>query len=205
MLTDPLPSSVDLSWLPLGAGDNTHCVRVNGWLFERVAALRARREPCDLYHAALEVVLDGRRSVIEMTPVWGTDAPDRGVVCEGPVGARWWGRSRLFRYEVRCWRDGVIPDLAQAVDSPQRLSSDREQAALVVAQLRRGTPHTFRELIAGADRKGVIVARFVAVLELYRFAAVAFEQLEPLGELTIRWVADAWSDENLANLGADYG
>ena len=85
------------------------------------------------------------------------------------------------------------------------LVSVREQAALVVAQLRRGTPHTFRELIAGADRKGVIVARFVAVLELYRFAAVAFEQLEPLGELTIRWVADAWSDENLANLGADYG
>ncbi len=85
------------------------------------------------------------------------------------------------------------------------LVSVREQAALVVAQLRRGTPRTFRELIAGADRKGVIVARFVAVLELYRFAAVAFEQLEPLGELTIRWVADAWSDENLANLGADYG
>ena len=85
------------------------------------------------------------------------------------------------------------------------LVSVREQAALVVAQLRRGTPHTFRELIAGAERKGVIVARFVAVLELYRFAAVAFEQLEPLGELTIRWVADAWSDENLANLGADYG
>ena len=85
------------------------------------------------------------------------------------------------------------------------LVSVREQAALVVAQLRRGTPYTFRELIAGADRRGVIVARFVAVLELYRFSAVAFEQLEPLGELTIRWVADAWSDESLANLGADYG
>jgi segregation and condensation protein A len=33
---------------------------------------------------------------------------------------------------------------------------------------------------------------------------VAFEQLEPLGELTVRWSADGWSDENLANLGADY-
>jgi segregation and condensation protein A len=85
------------------------------------------------------------------------------------------------------------------------LVSVREQAAIVVSQLRRGTPYTFRELIAGADRKGVVVARFVAVLELYRFAAVAFEQLEPLGELTIRWVAEGWSDENLANLGADYG
>ena len=32
----------------------------------------------------------------------------------------------------------------------------------------------------------------------------SFEQLEPLGELTLRWTAERWSDENLANLGADY-
>ena len=40
-----------------------------------------------------------------------------GVVGEGPVGVRWLGRFRLFRYEVRCWPDGVIPDLASAVQS----------------------------------------------------------------------------------------
>jgi segregation and condensation protein A len=85
------------------------------------------------------------------------------------------------------------------------LVSVREQAGHVVAMLRRGAPRTFRELVAGAEGKGVIVARFVAVLELYRFAAVAFDQIEPLGELTIRWVAQSWSDDNLANLGADYG
>jgi segregation and condensation protein A len=45
----------------------------------------------------------------------------------------------------------------------------------------------------------------LAVLELYRHAAVAFEQLEPLGELSVRWTADNWSEESLANLGADYG
>ena len=85
------------------------------------------------------------------------------------------------------------------------LVSIREQAAHVVAMLRQGEPITFRQLIAGADARGVIVARFLALLELYRHNAVGFEQLEPLGELTVRWTADNWSDENLVNLGADYG
>ncbi len=85
------------------------------------------------------------------------------------------------------------------------LVSIREQAAHVVALLRQGEPLTFRQLIAGAEIKGVIVARFLALLELYRNAAVGFEQLEPLGELTVRWTAENWNDENLVNLGADYG
>lgn len=85
------------------------------------------------------------------------------------------------------------------------LVSIREQAAHVVAVLRRGEPMTFRQLIAGVELKGVIVARFLAILELYRGAALAFEQLEPLGELIVRWTAEHWSEENLASLGADYG
>ena len=84
------------------------------------------------------------------------------------------------------------------------LVSIREQAAHVVTMLRSGEPVTFRQLIAGASKRGVIVARFLAVLELYRHAALSFEQLEPLGELTLRWNAANWSDDNLANLGADY-
>jgi segregation and condensation protein A len=84
------------------------------------------------------------------------------------------------------------------------LVSIREQAAYVVALLRSGGPITFRDLIAGADRTGVVVARFLAVLELFRGAFVAFEQLDPLGELTIRWSAESFSDESLADLGADY-
>jgi segregation and condensation protein A len=84
------------------------------------------------------------------------------------------------------------------------LVSVREQAAVVVSML-KSAPMTFRQLIAGADHKGVIVARFLAVLELYRQAAVGFEQIEPLGELTVRWTAETWTDENLVTLGADYG
>jgi segregation and condensation protein A len=85
------------------------------------------------------------------------------------------------------------------------LVSIREQAAHVVALLRSSNgPVNFRTLIAGADAKGVVIARFLAVLELYRHAAISFEQLEPLGELTLRWTAEHWTDDSLANLGADY-
>ncbi|GAA1785583.1 segregation and condensation protein A [Agromyces lapidis] len=84
------------------------------------------------------------------------------------------------------------------------LVSIREQAAHVVAILRRGEPVTFRRLIAGVGQPGVVVARFLAVLELYRHAAIGFDQLEPLGELTLHWAAESWSDANLESLGADY-
>jgi segregation and condensation protein A len=84
------------------------------------------------------------------------------------------------------------------------LVSIREQAAVVVTLLRSAGSLSFRELIAGVSQPGVVVARFLSVLELYRHAALSFEQLEPLGELTLRWTADRWSDENLATLGADY-
>jgi segregation and condensation protein A len=84
------------------------------------------------------------------------------------------------------------------------LVSIREQAAYVVAMLQPGEPVSFRALIAGTDEKGVIIARFLAVLELYRHGAVSFDQIEPLGELTLRWSTQSWTDENLASLGADY-
>lgn len=84
------------------------------------------------------------------------------------------------------------------------LVSIREQAAVVVTLLRDAGQLNFRELVAGVTQTGVVVARFIAVLELYRHAALSFEQLEPLGELTLRWTAERWSEENLATLGADY-
>lgn len=84
------------------------------------------------------------------------------------------------------------------------LVSIREQAAIVVTLLRGAESLNFRELVAGIREPGIVVARFISVLELYRHAALSFEQLEPLGELTLRWAADTWSDEMLATLGADY-
>ena len=126
-------ASVDLYWLPLGAGGKF--VRLNGRLYEAVAARREHRPAHDLYHSALEVRVDGARYVIEMAPVWNDKAPDRGAVCEGAVGARMLGRWRWFRYEVRCWRDGRIPDVGEAVASPQTLSRSTDVARQLLASV----------------------------------------------------------------------
>ena len=121
---------VDLFWIPLGAGG--HSVRLNGRVFEAIAALRDRRERCDLYHAALVVRVPEGCFVIEQAPA-GRRAGEHGVVAVGPVGTRRAGRFVIFRYEVRCWRDGLIPDLAEAVDSPRSVTEDVGLARRVVA------------------------------------------------------------------------
>jgi hypothetical protein len=115
-------AGLDLYWLPLGAGG--HSVGWNGRIYEALSALLERRAAADLYHSALQVTLPPYSWMIEMTPVWAMHSGDRGVVAEGPVGARWAGRSKFFRYEVHCWRGGSIVDIAQAVASPARLTAD---------------------------------------------------------------------------------
>ena len=114
--------SADLYWIPLGAGG--HSVRFNGRVFEAIEAALEHRPRQDLYHAALVVDLDGDRYAIEIAPSPNADEASRGVVATGAVGSRHLGWLRLFRYEVRCWRGGSIPDLDYAVGGPRRLSSD---------------------------------------------------------------------------------
>jgi hypothetical protein len=123
---DPPITGINMYWLPLGAGG--HSVRLNGRIFEALVARLERRDRCDLYHSALEVRVPEARFVIEMAPVGLGDGAERGVVAEGAVGVRAAGRFPLFRYEVRRWRDGMIPDIAEAVDSPHRLSDDADCA-----------------------------------------------------------------------------
>ncbi|GAA3822377.1 segregation and condensation protein A [Cellulomonas soli] len=65
--------------------------------------------------------------------------------------------------------------------------SVREQAALLVGRLRHGGATSFRALTADAGSTIVVVARFLALLELFREGAVGFDQVTPLGELTVRW------------------
>jgi hypothetical protein len=119
-------TAVDLYWLPLGAGGCV--VRRTGRVFEALASRVARRPACDLYHSALEIRLGGARFVVEQAPVRDAHGEKRGVVAEGPVGSRWAGRARIFRYEIRRWRDGDIPDVDEAVESPARVSDDSVRA-----------------------------------------------------------------------------
>lgn len=72
--------------------------------------------------------------------------------------------------------------------------SVREQAAIVVARLRRTGSASFRDLVADADSTLVVVARFLALLELFRDTVVALEQTEALGELTVRWTGPESED-----------
>ncbi len=78
--------------------------------------------------------------------------------------------------------------------------SVREQAEVILGRLREHTTLTFRALTADAEDRLVVVARFLALLELYREQAVAFEQLAPLAELNVRWLGTEVGDQ----IGADF-
>lgn len=97
----------------------------------------------------------------------------------------------------------VIPGVGLSHLHAPRVSI-REQAGEVLAMLRAKPNLTFREVISSVRDRAIVVARFLAVLELYRVSAIAFEQDSPLGDLRITWRGNAFDDEQLAALGADY-
>lgn len=121
----------DLYWIPLGAGPGGTVVRWSGRLYEALAATSARRSRCHLYHAALLIHLDNTTTAIEMAPTW-THHGNRGVVAEGPVASPTLGRSRFFRYEIRSWNSGTIPDIAEAEGDPVRLTDDPQTARRII-------------------------------------------------------------------------
>ncbi len=130
--------SIDLYWIPLGAGDRPgqRVVRASGRIYETLVAARHRRPRRPLFHAALVAEVPAGTVHVEMAPQPDDRGPqDRGVVAEGPVGVRALGRFRLFRYEVRRWTNGTIPDLAYAVDSPVRLTDDAVSTGRVLDTL----------------------------------------------------------------------
>jgi hypothetical protein len=138
---------IGLYWLPLGAGGRF--VRMNGRIYETGMAIRRRRRPLDLYHSALEVGATSGRYVVEVTPVAGAGGETHGAVREGPVGTQWAGRMKIFRYEVRCWPNGSIPDVEEAVESPRHLTED-PNAAQRLLDLAPAVPG----LIWGRDQLG---------------------------------------------------
>jgi hypothetical protein len=147
---DRAPAAVDLYWLPLGAGG--HFVRLNGRIYEALVARFQRRPAYHLYHSALQVELPEAKFVIEQAPVHDWSGKDRGVVAEGAVGSQWAGRFRIFRYEIRLWRGGHIPDVAEAVDSPRRLTNDEARGRRVLDAVRQiPTPVWGRDQLATGE------------------------------------------------------
>lgn len=81
------------------------------------------------------------------------------------------------------------------------LVSVREQAAIIVGRLRRQRTATFRALVSDATTTMVVIGRFLALLELFREGSVSFDQVAPLGDLTIRWTG---SDEGDIDVHDEY-
>ncbi len=121
-------AGIDLFWIPLGA-EGSGFVRLNGRLYEAITAYFEGRRPCALYHTALNVYVPEGCFVVEtMWPSPGGNNASRGVVLVGPVASRLLARFRTFRYEVRRWHNGVLPDADDAVGGPQRVSDDADEA-----------------------------------------------------------------------------
>jgi segregation and condensation protein A len=79
----------------------------------------------------------------------------------------------------------------------------REQATLLIERLRSGRALGFRELLATSDRT-VFVARFLAILELYRRSAITFQQPKAFVDFDVEWIGDELPAESLANLWEEY-
>lgn len=74
-----------------------------------------------------------------------------------------------------------------------------EQASKMVEQLRRAGRMTFRGLTADAENTLVVIARFLALLELYKEGVIRFEQMISLGELQITWVGSAQGEVRVSD------
>ncbi|MBA0050552.1 segregation/condensation protein A [Streptomyces sp. AJS327] len=100
------------------------------------------------------------------------------------------GPEGFARLAVKAMRPRAKPQVyVEHIHAP--LVSVREQAEVVVARLRERGRATFGELTEGAPDTLTVVARFLALLELYRERAVELDQDEALGELTVRWCGAA--------------
>ena len=140
---------VRLWWLPVGAGGHV-VIHTSRW-WELWRSVRERRRPQPLFHAALEVTVAGSRYAIEMTPSLGQGSGPRGVVATGPVGASGLERLKLFRYEVRCWRNGVIPDLVYAAAPPVDLALPPAAAGALLNRVGQVPRRVWGAKMSGGD------------------------------------------------------
>ncbi|AJT68012.1 segregation and condensation protein A [Streptomyces chattanoogensis] len=146
-------------------------------LFARLLQYRAYKRIADIFSERLTD--EGRRypRTVGLEPEHAELLPE--VVIS--IGAE--GFARLA---VKAMRPRAKPQVyVDHIHAP--LVSVREQAEVVMARLREAGEAGFQELVADAPDTLTVVARFLALLELYRERAVALDQEEALGTLTVRW------------------
>jgi segregation and condensation protein A len=146
-------------------------------LFARLLQYRAYKEAAAVLAARLAE--ESRR----FPRVVGLDERFIGLLPEVLLGL---GPAEFAALAARTLAPRPVPTIAMGhLHAP--LVSVREQATLMVARLSQLTTATFRSLSADCPDTLTVVARFLALLELYREGSVAFEQVTPLGELLVRW------------------
>ncbi|MEU3840041.1 ScpA family protein [Streptomyces sp. NPDC028635] len=146
-------------------------------LFARLLQYRAYKQIADIFNARIED--EGRRypRTVGLEPHHAELLPEV-VISIGPEG--------FARLAVKAMQPRPRPQVyVDHIHAP--LVSVQEQAQVVVARLRELGEASFRTLVEDTDDTLTVVARFLALLELYREKAVALEQEAALGELTVRW------------------
>ncbi|WP_328822667.1 segregation and condensation protein A [Micromonospora rubida] len=146
-------------------------------LFARLLQYKAYKEAA-AHIAALEAV-GGRRypRAVTLEPRYAEALPDL-VLGIGP--------ERLLRIAVRAMTPKPAPEVSIAHVHMVRVSV-REHAAILAERLRRAGTATFSLLCVDCEATLEVVARFLALLELYREGLVSFVQEQALEELTVRW------------------
>ncbi|WP_166023502.1 segregation and condensation protein A [Streptomyces chilikensis] len=149
-------------------------------LFARLLQYRAYKQIADILGARLEDESRRHPRTVGLEPHHAELLPDV-VLSIGPEG--------FARLAVKAMQPKPPPQVyVDHIHAP--LVSVREQAAVVTARLREVGEATFGALVADTDDTLTVVARFLALLELYREKAVALEQETALGELLVRWTGD---------------
>jgi segregation and condensation protein A len=146
-------------------------------LFARLLQYRAYKEVSALFAQRMASASRSFPRTVGLEPHFAAMLPDV-LIGLGP--------DQFAAMAARALAPKPVQEVSTAHIHVQRVSV-REQALIIVDRLRRHGTITFRALIADSDTTLVVVGRFLALLELYREQVVAFEQLTPLGDLTIRW------------------
>ncbi len=146
-------------------------------LFARLLQYRAYKEVSALFVERMAGAAKRVPRTVGLDPEFAALLPDV-LITIGP--------DQFAALAARALAPKPVPEVSISHIHMQRVSV-REQAAILVERLRQHRSSTFRALVADCDTTLLVIGRFLALLELYREKVVVFEQLSPLGDLTIRW------------------
>lgn len=174
--------------------DDLGILEARDLLFARLLQYRAFKQIADVFAVRLAEVGRRRPRAVSLDPQHAALLPEL-VLRITP--------DQLAALAARALTPRTVPTVGlEHLHAPA--VSVHEQAALLASRLRRSGSATFSGLIRDVDGTQVVVARFLALLELFRDGSVTFEQAVPMAELTVRWCGsdDGGDDDDAVDDGA---